>query len=245
MNSTAQKQEVATQDDVRDPFVDMVERLAKIPDLNPDTVQKFLDMQMQIMDRNAKTEFYDAMNRVQSKLPSVLPDSRNTQTSSDYASLKAISAAITPVYTAEGFSTSFWQGESEKPELIRVEGVLRHKAGHSEPVRHVEFPPDKVGIKGTVNKTDIHAAGSAFTYGRRYLKCMMFDVAVGHDTDGNAPENGLTEEQALNIQAMLDELSEEKQAAFFKKSRKETIDDLLAERYPVYVKWLEKQRAEA
>jgi hypothetical protein len=240
-------QELAKQEDVApsDPFVEMVERLARIPELNPDTVQKFLDMQMQIMDRNAKTEFYDAMNRVQAKLPSVLPDSRNTQTNSDYASLKAISAAITPVYTAEGFSTSFWQGESDKPELIRVEGVLRHRAGHSEPVRHVQFPPDKVGIKGTVNKTDIHAAGSAFTYGRRYLKCMMFDVAVGADTDGNPPESGLSEEQQLNIQAILDELSDDKIDAFFKKARKEGIEDLLASRYDVYVKWLEKQRAEA
>ena len=172
----------------RDTFVAMVERLAANPDVDPDKMQKLVDMQMQIMDRNAKTSFYDAMNLVQAGIPSVLPDSRNPQTHSDYASLRAISAAIKPIYTAEGFSASFSEGKSDKEDHIRVDGLLRHRDGHSESDYKADLPLDKTGMKGSVNKTDIHAAGSTFTYGRRYLTCMMFDVAVGFDLDGNQPD---------------------------------------------------------
>ncbi|MGI9293453.1 MAG: ERF family protein [Pseudomonadales bacterium] len=172
-----------------DPFVEMIERLATNEAVDPDKMQKLVDLQIQIMDRNARDEFYAAMSRVQAEIPSILPDSRNEQTHSDYASLKAISVALKPIITSEGFSASFWQGKAEQENHIRVEGILRHSAGHSEPVRWVELEPDKVGIRDGVNKTNVHAAGSTFTYGRRYLKCMMFDITVGGDLDGNQPSD--------------------------------------------------------
>lgn len=237
--ATKEQTEIAQSSD--DPFVQMVERFATNPDIDADKLQKLVDMQMQILDRNAKTEFYDAMNRVQSKLPSVLPNKRNSQTNSDYADLKAISSAITPVYTAEGFSASFWQGKSDAEGMIRVVGILRHKSGYSEPERFVDIPPDKVGIKGSVNKTDIHAAGSAFTYGRRYLKAMMFDISVGLDTDGNADYERITEDQAANLEAMIEEVGADRQK-FLAYCKVEDLVDLPAQYFHTAVSALEKKR---
>ena len=41
-------------------------------------------------------------------------------------------------------------------------------------------------MKGTQNKTATHAFGSTMSYGRRYLKLMIFDVATTDEDDGNA-----------------------------------------------------------
>lgn len=223
-------------------FVQMVERFATNPDIDADKLQKLVDMQMQILDRDAKTDFYAAMNRVQAKLPAVVPNQHNSQTSSNYANLQAVSSAITPVYTAEGFSTSFWQGSSPVEGMIRVVGILRHSSGYSEPERFVDVPPDKTGIKGNVNKTDLHAAGSAFTYGRRYLKAMMFDISVGIDTDGNPTEyERISEEQVANIEALIDEVAADKDK-FLNWANVEAIEDLAAKYYHTAIAMLEKKR---
>jgi hypothetical protein len=41
------------------------------------------------------------------------------------------------------------------------------------------------GSKGNDVMTKTHAVGAAVTYGRRYLLTMIFNIAIGDDTDGN------------------------------------------------------------
>jgi len=63
---------------------------------------------------------------------------------------------------------------------------LSHSAGHTRKY-WVDLPLDQAGIKGTVNKTPMHATGSTFSYGRRYLVVMIFNISViGEDDDGVA-----------------------------------------------------------
>jgi hypothetical protein len=152
---------------------------------------------MQIMDRNAEAEFNRAMSAVQAKLPVVLADTVNTQTNSTYAKHEIIAKTIKPIYTEHGFSTSFSESETPREGHIRILGTLRHSGGWSEEY-FVDLPVDDRGIKGNVNKTPLHAAGSTFTYGRRYLTCLMFDVATGDDTDGNVYDNDAISEEQQN-----------------------------------------------
>ncbi len=185
-----------------DPFTAMVERLASNPDVDADKLDKLVSIQMRILDRQAEAAFNAAMARVQAKLPIVLQDAQNKQTGSRYARHEAISIAIKPIYTAEGFSTSFSQADSPREDHIRVNGTLRHTEGHSA-LYFVDLPIDDRGIKGQVNKTPLHAAGSTFSYGRRYLTCMMFDVATGDDNDGNVCEADaevLSQQQLVELQ---------------------------------------------
>ena len=190
-----------------DPFVEMVERLAGNEAVDPDKLQKIVDVQMQVMDRNAEIEFNTAMARVQSKLPEVYAKSYNPQTNSRYAKIEHIAKVIKPIYTAEGFSTTFSQGKPVTSGYMAVDGELRHMGGYKR-AYWLELPPDDKGIKGTVNKTGLHAAGSTFTYGRRYLTCLMFDVATGDDTDAvmgdSTPQAKLiSDKQASQIRDML------------------------------------------
>jgi len=224
-----------------DPFVDMVERLATNEAVDPDKMQKLVDLQMQIMDRNARDAFYNAMNLVQAGLPTVAKDALNKQTSSMYAKLETVARAIKPVYTSEGFSASFWEGKTEKEDYIRIEGVLRHREGHSEPYS-LELPLDMAGIKGNVNKTRIHASGSTFTYGRRYLTCMMFDVATGDDNDAQQPVETISEDQANDLTALINEigLTPTRKKAFFKWAKIETVEQMPLADFDFACKYLRK-----
>jgi len=173
-------------------MVAMMERLALNPELPVDKLRELLDMQIRVRAIEAEQEYSAAMARVQAAMPVVLKDAYNSQTSSPYATVSAIAAAIKPIYTAEGFSISFSEAKSDKPDHVRVRGTVRHRNGHKDETPYTDVAIDKTGIKGNDNKTLTHAEGSSFTYGRRYLTCMVFDVATGIDTDGNAPKSATT-----------------------------------------------------
>ncbi len=227
-----------------DPFLEMVSKLAENPDIDADKIEKFLDMQERVLDRNAKTEFYAAMNRVQANMPQVARDAVNDQTRSMYAKLETINKYIKPIYTQEGFSASFSQTKADTEGYIRIEGVLRHRDGHSEDHYATEVPKDTTGIKGSVNKTEMHGTGSAFTYGRRYLTCMMFDVAVGDDTDGNpvGSLDPITADQAIEIEDRMVETGTNKQA-FLKWAGCESVDGMPAKKYKDAIAFFDRKGA--
>lgn len=192
-----------------DPFVSMVESLATNKAIDADKLEKLVDVQLKVMAENARREFNVAMSAVEANLPQVARDAQNDQTRSLYARHETIARAIKPIYTQYGFSTSFSQAEGPQG-FIRIRGTLRHVGGH-EAEYLVDLPLDDKGIKGNVNKTPLHATGSTLTYGRRYLTCMMFDVATGDDTDGNMPPPpSLTPEDEADLYAKADELFGEK-----------------------------------
>ena len=188
-------------------MVAMMERLALNPDLPVDKLEKLLDMQIKIRAIEAEQAFSEAMARVQAAMPVVLKDAFNNQTQSPYATVSAIAAAIKPIYTAEGFSLSFSEAPCEKADHIRVRCTVRHRAGHKDETPYTDVAIDKAGIKGNDNKTLTHAEGSSFTYGRRYLTCMVFDVATGLDTDGNGPKSttSITTDQLTAIEDKITE----------------------------------------
>jgi len=228
-----------------DPFLEMIERVASNPEIDADKIQKILDMQIQVMDRTARDEFYAAMNRVQAELPIVAREALNSQTQSKYAKIEAIAKAIKPVYTKEGFSMSFGQGKSDHEDYIRIDGVLRHSSGHCEDTYHIDLPVDNVGIKGSVNKTMVHATGSTLTYGRRYLTCMMFNVATEDDTDGNKPFDPppvkfISKPQIKQVKEMVEAAGEDmdKLVAWCKAESLETIP---ANKYATVVKRLNEK----
>jgi len=228
-----------------DPFLEMVERVASNPDIDADKIQKILDMQIQVMDRMARDEFYAAMNIVQKELPIVARDAYNAQTQSRYAKIEAIAKAIKPVYTKEGFSMSFSQDKSEFEAYVRINGVLRHSAGHSENKYYIDLPVDNVGIKGSVNKTMVHATGSTLTYGRRYLTCMMFNVATEDDEDGNAPYSPppvtfISTPQIKQVKEMV-EAADEDMDKLIAWCKAESLETIPANKYATVIKRLNEK----
>lgn len=205
--------------------VGMMERLAANPDIPTDKLRELLEMQKEIMSIEAERAFADAMAKVQAEIPMVIRRAQNSQTNSLYAKHEAIAMAIKPVYTSHGFSLTFSEGKAEKPDEIRIAAVLRHGAGHSEH-GHIDLPPDSAGIKGSVNKTPVHAKGSTMSYGRRYLTLMMFDIATGDDNDAQSQTlETISEKQVAELERLIEKVGADK-AAFLAHIKADTLEDI-------------------
>ena len=168
----------------QDAFLDLLERLVTNPDADVEKMQRIIDMQEQVITRNAKQAFNAAMTQAQNKIELVIAKEKNEQTHSTYADLKAVLMSAKPIYTSEGFSLMVYEGETEKPAHKRVCVDIMHKGGHTEK-RYGDFAIQTTGIAGKAMMTQIHGEGSAFTYGRRHLTCMIFNIPTGDDDDGN------------------------------------------------------------
>ena len=187
-------------------FFAAIERLVINPDVDVAKIKQIMDMQEHILDRNAKQEFNAAMTRTQSKIELVVAKEKNTQTNSNYANLKAVLLSAKPVYTAEGFSLMFYEGETAKENHKRVCVDIMHEAGHTEK-RHGDFTIQTTGIAGKAMMTEIHGEGSSFSYGRRYLTCMIFNIPTGDDDDGNKAGGieYITDKQKSTLIALISE----------------------------------------
>jgi len=164
---------------------------ASNPAADIDKMERLFAMHEAMVKREAEMAFNAAFSRAQSRMPIVATNAVNNQTNSRYAKLAAIVEAISPIYTAEGFSVSFNNADSPHEGHIRVLAKLSHPSGHSRDYQ-IDMPPDDVGIKGTANKTKVHAAGSTNAYARRYLTLMIWNLTTEDDTDGNRARSKVT-----------------------------------------------------
>lgn len=163
----------------------MAEQLALNPEVSVDKLEKMLDMQERILDRQAKQDFVAAMVKVQQDIPAIKKGKQNKQTNSSYADLDFINSIIKPIYTREGFSLTFGTDGAVIPETVRIVCDVLHAGGHSKTYTY-DAPIDDKGIKGSVNKTATHARASATTYAQRYLVKMIFNITLtDEDDDGN------------------------------------------------------------
>lgn len=228
-----------------DPMVAMIERVVLDPNADLDKLERMLTMKERIdADRRAR-EFSAALSACQSAIPTVIKNKENRHTSSSYADLAAIYQAAKPIVAAHGFSFSTFPAQCERPNYQGIRWVLRHEGGHVEE-DIAEVPVDDKGAKGTTNKTATHAFGSTASYGRRYLFCMIFDIATGDDTDGNAPETSqsLSEEQYRELQDLV-ERSGADEGKFLLAYGAKTLAEFPAKNFNAAVSQLKKKMARA
>jgi len=149
-----------------------------------DKLEKLLTLQERWDANQAKKVFANAFALAQSKIVGVVKTKLNPQTHSKYAGLEDIILSAQPIYTTEGFSVIFYEGDAPSTSVVRIYADVLHSAGHKE-TYHYDVPFDGVGIKGSVFMTPIHAKASATSYGRRYLLCMIWNIPT-QDNDGNS-----------------------------------------------------------
>ncbi len=165
--------------------------------VDADTVGKFLAMQEREQANRAREAYNVAMKACQEDMPTVVRDRKNDHTKKMYATLESVSQTIKPVYTKHGFSLSYGTLQSPKDNHVRIVCDCMHEAGHTQQYQ-LDCPYDTDGAKGTANKTPIQGMGSAVSYGRRYLKLMIFDVVIAEeDNDGNGAK--VTEDHIVTL----------------------------------------------
>ena|SRR3990167_2389976 len=165
-------------------------------------LEKLLVLKERYDANEARKTFAVAFSIVQSKISSIVKTKLNPQTHSKYATLDNILEIAKPIYTTEGFSMIFYEGDTTVSENIRVCADVLHKDGHKE-TYHIDIPCDGVGIKGNAFMTKTHTKASSTAYGRRYLTCMVWNIATSDDSDGNGVAEKISAEEVKDITAQL------------------------------------------
>ena len=237
-----QDQPVALNDSAT--VLQVIARAAQDPQCDIEKMERLLAMQERIVAKHAESEFNAALNAAQAEISTIAADAENPQTRSRYATYAKLDKVLRPIYTRHGFSLSFDETDSPKPDHIRVLAILAHRGGHSHTYQK-DMPADGKGAKGGDVMTKTHAAGAAASYGMRYLLKGIFNVAIGEeDTDGNDPkgEPCITEAQVADLQALMQEVGADK-ARFFAYLKIGALEEIYARNYASVVKLLESKRA--
>ena len=183
--------------------VDRWIELAIMERADVEKLSKLMDLKERYDAQEARRAYNEAMRRVQAEMPRIKEDAKNEQTQSMYARIETINRALIPVYTLHGFALSFSEEQATKDHHVRVCCDIYHSGGHTEH-KCAELPIDDVGPKGNVNKTQVHATASTWSYARRYLTLLVFNVATGDDDDGQAAGHGQLETLSRHNNAVRD-----------------------------------------
>lgn len=172
-------------------LIEVIGRAARDPSVDIDKMERLLQMSERVQARDAEMAFNQALNAAQSEMRPIAANASNPQTKSRYATFDKLDRVLRPIYTEHGFSLSFDEADSSKPEHVRVVCYVSHVGGHTR-TYHRDMPADGKGAKGGDVMTKTHAAGAAGSYGARYLLKGIFNVAVGEeDDDGNDPRRNV------------------------------------------------------
>lgn len=189
-------------------MMDMISQIALNPNADVEKLRAVMDMKMQMFNRGAEIEFNAAMALAQAEIEPVARTASNAQTKSKYAKLENIITKCSPVWTKHGFALSYDTGDCPLDRHYRVTCEVSHRAGHSKHY-HMDLPIDDAGINGTKNKTGVHGAGSTISYGKRYIACNIFNIAIkDEDNDAQTGNNiYVNSNQAKVISAKLESVS--------------------------------------
>ena len=193
-------------------------------------LKELLAIQKDWEANEARKIFTQSFASAQAKIASVIKTKINPITHSKYADLGDIIVSASRVYTAEGFSVIFYEGDTAVQDSIRVCADILHKAGHKE-TYHYDVPLDGTGLKGNANMTKIHGKSSSVSYGRRYLMCMIWNIPTQDDNDGN---NGeviyITQEQGSKILDMVASTGSDL-VKFLSFMKAEKVEEILSKDY--------------
>jgi hypothetical protein len=194
-------------------FMQMIERASRDPNVDIDKMERLLQMHERMVDKKAEAEFNDALVRCQKLCGTISADANNPQTRSKYATYAKLDRALRPIYTAEDISISFGTEDSPKPEHIRVIAYASRK-GYTR-IYRTDMPSDGKGAKGGDVMTKTHAAGSAMSYGARYLLKGIFNISIGEDDDdgnGVGHPQGMSEKDLESWLAAIQRLTTDEEA---------------------------------
>lgn len=220
-------------------IIQVIERAALNPNVDIDKMERLLQMQERIMERQAKAEYDADFAMMQQSLPVInerggIKD-RNGNVQSKYALWEDINEAIKPVLAKYGFGISFRTGHSDGK--ISVTGVLSHRGGHREETT-MELPTDTSGSKNAVQ-----AVGSSTSYGKRYTAAALLNLTSrGEDDDGKAAGMGqtITEEQVIYLRELIEAVGADERK-FLAHGKVERLADIRADQFEQAVRLLKSK----
>jgi len=237
MTSSKKKQVVVQDDNLNqaESMIQVIENAMTNPDVDILKLEKLLDVQERIMDRQAEIDFNQAMAEMQPKIPPIHKSSKGHN--SDYAKYEDIDKQVRPLYTDHGFSISFNSKRLEDGNVIYY-GTLKHKNGHKE-TAEIDLPSDTSGSKNAVQ-----AKGSSMSYAKRYLICMLLNIVTAdEDDDAGILTARITDDQIMELEDLIEKTGTDPQR-FRKFMKVHDISQIYAAHYPEAVNQLKAKLAQ-
>lgn len=214
--------------------------------MDPAIIEKMLDLRDRWEATEAKKAYMEAVAAFKADPPKVYKDRLNKQYGSKYTSLANLVNTVNGALSQHGLNAR-WDCKQE--QQITVTCILSHVQGHSEHVS-LSGPPDSSGAKN-----DLQKIKSTITY----LKLATFELVTGvASEEGNQDDDGngaglarISEDQAANLQALIDEIGKDAgeraaiKAQFLKYRQVDTLEDIAAQAYNDCVRGLEARRKQS
>lgn len=214
-------------------LMSMIERVVANPEADIEKLEKMLDMQERVINRNAMEAFNTGMAAMQSEMPSI--ERKTSGHNYNYASFEHINERVKPTMQKHGFAISF--RVKNEPSVIHVTGVLMHKNGHREETE-ITLPADTSGSKNAVQ-----AVGSAVSYGKRYVLCALLNISThGEDDDAMQLTDTVSTDQVTALNDLIKETGVSN-VAFCDHFKITSVEGLPAKSYNMAAGMLERKRS--
>jgi hypothetical protein len=175
-------------------------QIVKQKDIDPERLEKFLNLQVQLEDRQNAQAFNEAFAEFQKECPIIQKTKKVSygQTNYDYASLDEMVHQIKPIMGKNGLGFSF--DITQADNLMNLVTTITHKDGHSKTFNYFF---DQMDSGGKMN--DSQRRKSALTYAKRSaLENALGIVTAGEDDDARrAVDNPVTNEQLEKIHSLM------------------------------------------
>jgi hypothetical protein len=189
-------------------MLDMIERVTLNPDVPIEKMEKLLDIQERMMNKQAEIDFNIAFSDMQPELPIIKAKGRG-HNSTTYARKEDMNRLVNPILKKHGFALSF-SNRQEESDIITV-ATLRHRSGHCEKTE-LRLKNDTSGSKNAVQ-----AVGSSQSYGERYTMKSILNLTITDDEtddDGKVHDELATVPQRSALMTLYTKLNPEQQKAF-------------------------------
>lgn len=202
-----------------------ITRAATDPTVDAEKMERLFALYEKMDARRAEREFNQALKLAQQEIPAIF---KNKQADKNkYADLEQVNEVISPISTKHGFSTSYGNEDSPMDKHYRVVCFLSHDGGHTRKY-HADIPADHSGSKNVTQ-----GFGSTISYGRRYIKLMIFDVSTTNEDDDGRKSGGgqnITPEQEATLAKIIAD-NEFDLPTFLKWAKIEKLADIAADNY--------------
>ena len=188
----------------RQPSIEDILRIAVEKNIDAESLTKLVDLHERLQARNAERALLDAMSAFQAECPSLY---KNAEASFDtrsggrasyrFATLDYIADTIRPMLQRHGLSYAF--DSTVDGTKITVICRVSHIAGANKSASFT------CPTGGTTLMSDMQKTASGLTYARRYALMLALGLtARGEDNDANGTTERITEEQAIQLEDMIE-----------------------------------------
>ncbi|GEM18003.1 ERF family protein [Gluconobacter oxydans] len=188
-------------------MMQVIASAAANPDCDIEKMQALLNMQSQLIEREARAEFSAAMATACGAIPQVNRNgvvSLGQKGGYKFTKWEDMDKVIRPILAENNLRLSFNTRSSENSGAKVIVGTISHANGQSQSAE-IELPLD-----AGQGRNALQGFGSTISYGKRYCAEMLLNIVrCDEDTDGRyqsrQPTDVITAEQKEEIIGLLQE----------------------------------------